>query len=284
MSSVSTPMITCWGAAAARRAAVNAPTAPIKEMPQIVVPCDEPQMEVPQTEVKPVKLVEKFEEASSNDGGFEVVGMKGYAANQARMERQAAKALAPKAPYVKRPVVEVRKREIVPLRANPVGPSRETILQTIKQKLDQEAPVAAAAATVAPVVPKEHTSDVAFKGKETVGLTFFRLHKQTKADLKEAMEVLYNQCIEAMEHALQTNNRLQNIEHMTPDFQTRVSVDGASITVGDHTFKTSDICSDAFWVRKTRKTLNQIEGRLRVSFYFDYANTKVVMALKKATW
>jgi hypothetical protein len=92
---------------------------------------------------------------------------------------------------------------------------------------------------------------------------------------------VFNQCIEAFDYALKNDKVLQCIDHISSEFQTRKFITGVPIVVGKHTFLASDIIKDYFWVRKTRKILNEIEPRLHVSFYFDNRTTQVVMSLKK---
>ena len=264
-----------------RRAALRAaPPAPVKEANIATLSESEPQTS--KSELKPVNLAPVLEAVAETD--FEVVGAKGLAATQARMQRQTLKAAQPRAPRVTLPKELPKPRVIAPLPANPRPLGPRVLVQGIVA-----APAAAAAAAApapapapAPAVREPNTYTVTFGDKVTMGLTFDRLHKATKVDLFKAQETLYNHCITAFEYALENDGLLQCIDHISGGFQTRKFVAGVPIVAGNHTFLASDIIKDHVWVRKTRNTLNGIEPRLRVNFYFDHNTTKVVMSLKKA--
>lgn len=262
----------------ARRAALRA--APVKETPQetSIVP------ETVESQPEPVNLAPAFEAEASDDTGFVTPSAKNHAANLARMERQATRAAQPRAPRMIQP-----KQAMQPQPKNRVAispaPSREKVMAEIAANLEVAAASPAAAAAAEPAAPAEkqpNTYTVVFGGKVTAGLTYERLHMATKADLVTAQEMVYNQFIEAFEYALKNNGLLQCVDHLAGGFQTRMFVDGKPIVAGEHTFLVSDIIKEPYWVRKTRKTLNEIEPRLHVRFYYDHRASKAVLSMKKA--
>jgi len=257
----------------ARRAALLA--APVKETK--IETLIESELKTSESELTPVNLAPVLEAVAEAD--FEVVGAKGLAANQARMQRKFIKATQPRVPYVVKPKEWIPVRVVAPLPSSPF-PLGHHKVQPFVQMVDATAAVAMPAPAVA--VKQQNTYTIVFDEKMTTGLTFDRLHKTTKTDLLLAQEMLFNQCIGAFEYALENDKMLQCIDHISGGFQIRKFLAGAPIVAGKHTFLASDIIKDPFWVRKTRRILNEIEPHLHVSFYFDHRTTKVVMSLKKA--
>lgn len=262
----------------ARRAALRA--APVKETPQEtpIVP------ETVESQPEPVNLASAFEAEASDDTGFVSPSAKNHAANLARMERQATRAALPRAPRMIQPKQAVQPQPKHHVAISP-APSREKVMAEIEAKLKvADVPAAPVAAAAAPAVAEKqpNTYTVVFDGKVTAGLTYERLHKATKADLVTAQEMVYNQFIEAFEYALKNDGLLQCVDHLAGRFQTRKFVDGKPIVAGEHTFLMSDVIKEQYWVRKTRKTLNEIEPRLHVSFYYDHRTSKGVLSMKKA--
>ena len=254
-----------------RRAALRA--APVKETNL------DTKSEASEPQIEPVNLATAFDDAKADDDGFVCPSAENHKANLVRMQRKAERAAQPRAPRMIQPKAEVQKQEkkYVPLSFAPFRPKMVENLQQVQTVAAE----AAVAEQVAPAEKQQNTYTVVFEEKVTAGLTYERLHKATKADLVIAQEMVYNQFIEVFEYALKNDGLLQCVDHLAGGFQTRKFVDGKPIVAGKHTFLMSDIIQDQYWVRKTRKTLNEIEPRLRVSFYYDHRTSKGVLVMKK---
>lgn len=256
-----------------RRAALRA--APVKETNL------DTKSEASEPQIEPVNLATAFDDAKADDDGFVCPSAENHEANLVRMQRKAERAAQPRAPRMIQPKQAAQPQPKHRVAISP-APSREKVMSEIAAKLKVADAPAAAAEPAAPAEKQQNTYTVIFEEKVTTGLTYERLHKATKTDLITAQEMVYNQFIEAFEYALRNNGLLQCVDHLAGGFKTRKFVDSKPIVAGKHTFLMSDIIQEPFWVRKTRTTLNEIEPRLRVSFYYDHHTSKGVIVMKKA--